>query len=91
MTGHQRINISRRGLTDYSRVWQEMKTFTGARQATTPDELWVLQHAPVFTLGRNGRKEHLLDAGGIPVVCTDRGGQITYHGPGQLVVYTLIV
>jgi len=90
MTGRQRIKICRRGLTDYSRIWQEMKSFTGARQAATPDELWMLQHEPVFTLGRNGRKEHLLDAGGIPVVCTDRGGQITYHGPGQVVVYTLI-
>jgi lipoyl(octanoyl) transferase len=90
MTGRQRIKISRRGLTDYSRVWQEMKTFTGARQSATPDELWILQHKPVYTLGRNGRKEHLLDAGGIPVVQTDRGGQITYHGPGQVVVYTLV-
>lgn len=66
-----------------------MQEFTDARDAETPDELWLLEHPPVYTLGRAARGEHLLDAGGIPVVQTDRGGQITYHGPGQLIAYTL--
>ena len=67
-----------------------MQAFTEQRDASTPDELWFLQHLPVFTQGRNGRAEHLLDTGEIPVVQTDRGGQVTFHGPGQLVVYTLL-
>ncbi len=66
-----------------------MQEFTDARDAETPDELWLLEHPPIYTLGRAARGEHLLDAGGIPVVQTDRGGQITYHGPGQLIAYTL--
>jgi len=67
-----------------------MQDFTDRRDATTPDELWVLEHDPVFTLGMNADPAHLLDAGDIPVVKVDRGGQVTYHGPGQLVVYPLI-
>lgn len=67
-----------------------MQDFTEQRTAATADELWFLEHPPVFTLGRNGKEEHLLDPGTIPVIRVDRGGQVTYHGPGQLVVYTLL-
>lgn len=67
-----------------------MQAFTDARSPRTPDELWLLEHPPVFTLGRAARRQHLLDPGPIPVVQVDRGGQVTYHGPGQLVAYTLI-
>ena len=77
-------------LSPYESVWEAMRAFTNARTSHTPDELWVVQHAPVFTLGQAGRPEHILNAGNIPVVQTDRGGQVTYHGPGQLVVYTLL-
>lgn len=82
--------VRRRGCVDYLTAWQEMQDFTERRTAETPDELWVLEHPPVFTLGRNGKDEHLLDPGDIPVIRVDRGGQVTYHGPGQLVVYTLL-
>ncbi len=75
---------------DYLPTWQAMRDFTDARDAVTPDELWIVEHPPVFTLGQAGRREHLLAATDIPVVHTDRGGQITYHGPGQVVVYTLV-
>lgn len=78
------------GLTDYTPVWRAMQEFTNARDATTPDELWVLQHNPVFTQGQAGKPEHILDPHGIPVVQSDRGGQVTYHGPGQLVIYFLL-
>lgn len=78
------------GLQEYQPVWQAMQTFTAERDATTPDELWCLQHPPVFTMGLNGKKEHLLNIKNIPVINIDRGGQVTYHGPGQLVIYTLI-
>lgn len=67
-----------------------MRVFTDARDPATPDEFWRLEHPPVFTLGRAGRREHVLAPGDIPVVPVDRGGQVTYHGPGQLVVYTLV-
>ena len=67
-----------------------MQAFTAARTAETPDEFWVLEHPPVYTQGQAGRPEHLLHATDIPVIRTDRGGQITYHGPGQLVIYTLV-
>ena len=78
------------GICDYSEIWQEMKDFTRDRTPPTQDELWVLQHNPVFTLGSNGKVENILDAGNIPVVNIDRGGQVTYHGPGQLVIYLLL-
>jgi lipoyl(octanoyl) transferase len=78
------------GLQPYQQVWQDMQQFTDQRIDTTPDELWLLQHSPVFTLGKNGRPEHVLDAADIPVIQSDRGGQVTYHGPGQIVVYTLL-
>jgi len=74
----------------YARIEAEMRSFTAERKVDTPDEFWCLSHAPVFTQGLNGQPEHLLDPGAIPVVPTDRGGQVTYHGPGQLVVYTLV-
>jgi len=82
--------VRRRGLSDYSAAWAEMRAFTDGRTQDTPDELWLLQHPPVFTLGQAGRAEHLLDPGEIPVIQTDRGGQVTYHGPGQLVAYLLV-
>ncbi len=78
------------GRVDYQTAWQRMRDFTDARTAQTADELWMLEHPPVFTLGMAGRLEHVLAPGDIPVVQSDRGGQVTYHGPGQLVIYTLI-
>jgi lipoyl(octanoyl) transferase len=78
------------GQVDYHSTWQRMQQFTDTRTALSADELWFLEHPPVFTLGMAGRREHLLAPGAIPVVHTDRGGQVTYHGPGQLVVYALI-
>jgi lipoyl(octanoyl) transferase len=78
------------GKQDYHPIWQAMQAFTQTRDETTTDEIWLLEHHPVFTQGQNGKPEHILDPGDIPVVQTDRGGQITYHGPGQLMVYTLV-
>jgi lipoyl(octanoyl) transferase len=80
----------RLGLVDYLPTWRAMQAFTEARSADTPDEIWLLQHRPVFTLGQAGKREHLLADIGIPVVAIDRGGQVTYHGPGQVVVYILV-
>ncbi|MEX0731023.1 MAG: lipoyl(octanoyl) transferase LipB [Aquisalimonadaceae bacterium] len=74
----------------YRPAVEAMRAFTDNRDADTPDELWVLEHPPVFTLGQNGKPEHILAAGDIPVVPVDRGGQVTYHGPGQVVVYVLV-
>jgi lipoyl(octanoyl) transferase len=78
------------GLQPYQAIWRDMQQFTQERTEETPDEIWVLEHLPVYTLGLNGKQEHLLSPGDIPIIQCDRGGQITYHGPGQLVVYTLI-
>ena len=78
------------GLVPYEPTWRAMQRFTDERDAATPDEIWLLQHPPVFTLGLNAKREHLLAPGDIPVIQIDRGGQVTYHGPGQLVVYPLI-
>jgi lipoyl(octanoyl) transferase len=78
------------GQVDYEPTWRRMQAFTEQRTAGQADELWFLEHPPVFTLGLNGRREHLLAPGDIPVVQVDRGGQVTYHGPGQLVVYPLL-
>ncbi len=78
------------GLSDYETVWRAMQAFTRQRDENTPDELWSLQHPPVYTLGLAGKSEHLLQASDIPVIKVDRGGQITYHGPGQIVVYLMI-
>jgi len=78
------------GQVEYEPTWRAMQAFTAARAETSPDELWLLQHPPVLTLGQAGRAEHLIAPTDIPVVAIDRGGQITYHGPGQLVVYVLV-
>jgi lipoyl(octanoyl) transferase len=78
------------GRVDYESTWLAMQTFTERRDASTRDEIWLLEHPPVFTLGMNGKAEHILAAGDIPVVKIDRGGQVTYHGPGQLVAYPLL-
>lgn len=74
----------------YADAWQAMKTFTESRTDDTVDELWCLEHSPVFTQGQAGKPEHILQAGDIPVIQTDRGGQVTYHGPGQLIIYLLL-
>ena len=78
------------GLRDYAPVFAAMQAFTESRHEATEDELWIVEHPPVFTQGMAGKPEHILHTGAIPVVQIDRGGQVTYHGPGQLVVYTLI-
>lgn len=78
------------GSKDYQPCWEAMQEFTQSRNENTADEVWLLEHTPVFTQGQNGKPEHVLNPGNIPVVQTDRGGQVTYHGPGQLMVYTLI-
>ncbi|HUG97718.1 MAG TPA: lipoyl(octanoyl) transferase LipB [Gammaproteobacteria bacterium] len=78
------------GQVDYEPTWRAMQDFAETRDAAAADEIWFLEHPPVFTLGLNGSREHLLDPGDIPVVQVDRGGQVTYHGPGQLVVYPLL-
>lgn len=78
------------GRAEYLATWQAMRDFTAQRDTQTPDQLWVVEHPPVFTLGQAGRHAHVLAPGAIAVVASDRGGQVTYHGPGQLVVYTLV-
>lgn len=78
------------GRVEYEPTWRAMQAFTARRAGDTRDELWFLEHPPIYTLGMNGRREHLLAPGDIPVVHVDRGGQVTYHGPGQLVVYPLV-
>jgi lipoyl(octanoyl) transferase len=82
--------IRRLGRVDYEPTWRAMQRFTDQRGPQTPDEIWFLEHPPVFTLGMNASPAHLLAPGDIPVVQIDRGGQVTYHGPGQLVVYPLV-
>jgi len=84
------LTIRTLGRQDYAHVWQAMQTFTDQRDSDTEDELWFVEHAPVFTQGQAGKEEHILNPGDIPIVKVDRGGQVTYHGPGQLVCYTLI-
>ena len=86
----QSLRVRRMGLCDYTPVWREMQDFTAQRNADSTDEIWLLEHHPVFTQGMNGKPEHLLAPGDIPVVPIDRGGQVTYHGPGQLVAYVLL-
>ncbi len=78
------------GLLDYATAFEAMRAFTATRTAATPDEIWLCQHPPVYTQGQAGKPEHVLAAGDIPVIATDRGGQVTYHGPGQVVAYPLI-
>ncbi|HEX8593276.1 MAG TPA: lipoyl(octanoyl) transferase LipB [Pseudomonas sp.] len=78
------------GLVDYERAWHAMQRFTGERDKEAQDEVWLVQHPPVFTQGQAGKAEHLLLPGNIPVIQVDRGGQVTYHGPGQLVAYLML-
>lgn len=78
------------GLVDYLETFDAMREFTLGRDHNTPDEIWLLQHPPTFTLGRNARTEHLLNPGEVPLIQVDRGGQVTYHGPGQLIAYLLL-
>lgn len=84
------VIIRQLGVEPYEPTWQKMQHFTDQRDESTPDEIWLLEHEPVFTQGQAGKAEHLLNPGDIPVVQVDRGGQVTYHGPGQLVVYLLL-
>jgi len=84
------IVVKRLGQVDYEPTFQAMQAFTGARSETTPDELWIVEHPPVYTLGQAGKPEHVLRDIGIPLVKIDRGGQVTYHGPGQVVIYLLL-
>lgn len=83
------VNIRSLGLTEYSETFEEMKTFTKSRTPDTIDEIWVTEHQPVFTQGIAGKEEHILVPGEIPIVLSDRGGQVTYHGPGQVMAYLL--
>ncbi|WP_455205012.1 lipoyl(octanoyl) transferase LipB [Kaarinaea lacus] len=78
------------GTREYSGVWRDMQAFTNQRGLTTEDEIWLVEHQAVFTLGLNGKRDHILNAGSIPIVNCDRGGQVTYHGPGQIVAYVLL-
>ena len=82
--------VRRLGRVSYEPTWETMRFFNQARGPATPDEIWILEHEPVFTLGLAGRAEHVLDPGDIPVVRCDRGGQVTYHGPGQAVAYVML-
>lgn len=84
------LQVRSLGMQPYEPIWQAMRSFTAERTADTPDELWFLEHPPVFTQGQAGKAEHLLALGAIPLVQIDRGGQVTYHGPGQLVGYLLV-
>ena len=84
------LNVRHLGLQDYLPIFQRMQTWSAERTPDTVDEIWVLEHRPVYTQGRNGKPEHILNAGDIPVVPVDRGGQVTYHGPGQLMVYLML-
>jgi len=85
-----RLEIKQVGMVDYLIAWHAMKYFTNNRTSDTRDEIWIVQHPPVYTLGIAGKPEHLLHQNGIEVIKTDRGGQITYHGPGQLIAYLLL-
>jgi lipoyl(octanoyl) transferase len=82
--------VRRLGIVDYESTWREMQAFTEQRGPDEPDQIWLLQHPPVYTLGMAGDPSHVLATGAIPVVQIDRGGQVTYHGPGQLIVYPLL-
>ena len=84
------MKLRKLGLVAYEPTWRAMQAFNSARDAATEDQLWLVEHPPVFTLGLAGRPEHVIEPGDIPVVKTDRGGQVTYHGPGQAVIYTML-
>ena len=86
----QNVVLRRFAQLPYASIWEEMRSFTNNRGPSTVDEIWLLEHDPVFTLGLNGSTEHLLEKTQTPIVRTDRGGQVTWHGPGQLMVYTLL-
>ncbi|CAM2908028.1 lipoyl(octanoyl) transferase LipB [Vibrio rarus] len=85
-----KLEIHHLGRQDYEPIWQRMHKFTDERDEHTADQVWIVEHNPVFTQGQAGKEEHLLNTGDIPVVKSDRGGQVTYHGPGQMVVYFLL-
>lgn len=85
-----KLRVRHLGLQEYEPIWQAMQQFTDARDKNTEDEIWLVQHPRIFTLGKAGKQEHLLNTGDIPVVKVDRGGQVTYHAPGQLVAYILL-
>ncbi|MEJ8566944.1 lipoyl(octanoyl) transferase LipB [Elongatibacter sediminis] len=88
--GGDTLHVRRLGRADYLPTWRAMQDFTDARDESTPDELWLVEHPPVFTQGQAGKAEHVLAPGDIPVIQVDRGGQVTYHGPGQIVAYPLV-
>lgn len=90
MTEPSLISIHHLGRQPYERVWRAMQQFTDARNDETVDQLWIVEHDPIFTLGQAGKIEHVLKPGDIPVLAVDRGGQVTYHGPGQIVAYPLL-
>lgn len=90
MSIKDQVLIRTLGIEPYNPTWEKMQAFTDQRDDETRDEIWLLQHEPVFTQGQAGKAEHLLATGDIPVVQVDRGGQVTYHGPGQLIVYLMI-
>jgi lipoyl(octanoyl) transferase len=85
-----KLEVKSLGIQPYADTWKAMQDYTNRRGVTSQDQLWLLEHSPVFTLGQAGKPEHLLNPGNIPVVHSDRGGQVTYHGPGQLIAYLLI-
>jgi lipoyl(octanoyl) transferase len=89
-TNSKTLHIHLLGLQDYKTTWQLMKDFCNDRNDTTPDEIWFVEHPAVYTQGISGKPEHILNANNIPIIQSDRGGQITYHGPGQLVMYVLL-
>jgi len=84
------MEVRRLGRVEYEPTWHAMQAFTATRTPETPDELWIVEHPPVYTLGQAGKPEHILEDVGIPIVKIDRGGQVTYHGPGQVVIYLLL-
>jgi lipoyl(octanoyl) transferase len=86
----KQLDVIKLGRSDYQVTWDAMRQFTHQRIPQTPDQLWITEHPAVFTQGLNGRAEHVLDTGDIPLIQVDRGGQVTYHGPGQLIVYCLL-
>lgn len=87
---HHDLIIRRLPLSDYQTVWTDMQIFTDSRSNNTIDEIWLVEHPPIFTLGQNGKLEHIINSGDIPAIITDRGGQVTYHGPGQFIAYILL-
>ncbi len=90
MSSEKTVVVRHLGEVDYQESWEKMRLFTDSRDKETADELWFLQHPAIYTLGKNGKAEHVLNPADIAVVNSDRGGQVTYHGPGQIVVYTLL-